>query len=422
MPSTLPHPAVGSVVARRWRLLQRLGEGGVGEVYSAEPVVGGERVAVKMLREEFRADSAVVTRFVEEGRTCLRLVHPNIARIVDVDRTEDGSAYIATEMLDAVPLGVYTQNGGRVPAVQAVLILQGILAGLAAAHAKGVVHGDLKPDNVFLVRSAAGTFTIKVLDFGMAKVMQAAGGMGKRTRAGTMLGAPAYMSPEQVKNAADVDARTDLFSAGVIFYEMLTGRVAFPAPTEYARLAAVLSTEPEPVEHVDPTLAPLAPIVARALRKNRDQRFPSALEMAHTIASVSLADAPLPDGRVPPGSVAAASPLSRLPQIRSALATSTPALPAPTSLLAQTTPAPAVSTPAPRRHKPGGTLESPAAPQTIADPPPIVAIASMEGTLPSKGMPVIATGRRGVSRLVVALLVAAALGVGFLLGWASARM
>src|SRR5579864_4502547 len=145
MSSTLPHPAVGSIVARRWRLLHRLGEGGVGEVYSAEPLAGGERVAVKMLRAEFRGDSVVVARFVEEGRACLRLIHPNIVRLLDVDTTEDRSAYIAMEMLDAVPLGVYTQNGGRVPATQAALILQGVLAGLAAAHAQGVVHGDLKP-------------------------------------------------------------------------------------------------------------------------------------------------------------------------------------------------------------------------------------------------------------------------------------
>jgi serine/threonine-protein kinase len=250
----------------------------------------------------------------------------------------------------------------------------------------------------------------------MAKVMHAAGGMGTRTRAGTLLGAPAYMSPEQVKGAADVDARTDLFSAGVILYEMLTGRVAFPAPTEYARLAAVLSTEPEPVERIDPTLAALAPIVARAMRKDRQQRFASALEMAHAIASVSLSDARPFDHSPEP------APLSQLPQIRSALATSAAAPTAPSSMLAQTAPAPQMSTPLPRRHKPGGTLESPAAPRTIADPPPLVAIAAIDGTLPSKGMPVIATGRKGVPRLVVALLVAAALGAGFLLGWACSRM
>ena len=112
---------------------------------------------------------------------------------------------------------------------------------------------------MFLTRDPSGTFVVKVLDFGIAKVMDVAGGMGSRTRTGMLLGTPAYMSPEQASSARDVDQRADLWSAGVLFYEMLTGRVAFPAPTEYARLAALLSVEPEPIERCDPSLAPLAP-------------------------------------------------------------------------------------------------------------------------------------------------------------------
>ncbi|HEY6461839.1 MAG TPA: serine/threonine-protein kinase, partial [Polyangiaceae bacterium] len=222
---------VGAILSRKWRLVQRLGEGGMGEVYAAEPVEGGARVAVKILRPEYLTEPSVLSRFLEEATTCLRLIHPNIVRMLECASAEDGSPYLVMELLEGVPLGAYTQNGGRVPMAQAVPILQGILAGLAAAHAQGIVHRDLKPDNVFLTRAGDGTFVVKVLDFGIAKVMDAAGGMGSRTRTGMLLGTPAYMSPEQIKNARDVDQRADLWSAGVMFYEMLTGRVAFPAPT-----------------------------------------------------------------------------------------------------------------------------------------------------------------------------------------------
>src|SRR5260370_15814260 len=126
------------------------------------------------------------------------------------------------ELLQGVPLGAYMQRGARVPVAQAIPILQGILAGLAAADAIGIVHRDLKPDNVFLTREAGGKFVVKLLDFGIAKVMDVAGGMGSRTRSGILLGTPGYMSPEQAKNARDADPRSDLCSTGVLFYEMAT--------------------------------------------------------------------------------------------------------------------------------------------------------------------------------------------------------
>ena len=133
------------------------------------------------------------------------------------------------ELLEGVPLSAYTRSGGRVPLAQAATILQGILAGLGAAHAQGIVHRDLKPENVFLAREPNGAFTAKILDFGIAKVMDAAGGMGNEDDApGVLLGTPAYMSPEQIKNAKDVDARADLWSAGVMLYEMLTGSRRVP--------------------------------------------------------------------------------------------------------------------------------------------------------------------------------------------------
>src|SRR5580698_1174131 len=317
-----PRSLAGTVLLRRWRVVRKLGEGGMGEVFAADvvdpsapPGSSPQRVALKVLRPEFVSDGHVRSRFIDEGRTSIRLVHPNIARVLECAQAEDGTPFLVMDLLEGVPLGAYTHNGGRVPVAQAVPILQGILAGLAAAHAQGVIHRDLKPDNVFLTRAPDGTFVVKVLDFGIAKVMDEAGGMGSRTRTGMLLGTPAYMSPEQVKDPRDVDQRADLWSAGVMFYEMLTGRVAFPAPTEYARLTAVLTSEPEPIDRVDPALAPLAPFLRRAMAKNRDERFGSALEMARALAAAAPGQAQRSDGSVGKITAATALPLSRLPEV-----------------------------------------------------------------------------------------------------------
>jgi serine/threonine-protein kinase len=419
-----PAPAralTGAVLSRRWRLLHKLGDGGMGEVYAAEPVDGGARVAIKLLRPEFLGEPQVLSRFLEEGHLCTRLVHPNIARMLECASAEDGSPYLVMELLEGVPLSAYTQNGGRIPVAQAVPILQGILAGLAAAHAQGVIHRDLKPDNVFLTRAQDGTFAVKVLDFGIAKVMDAAGGMGSRTRTGMLLGTPAYMSPEQIKNARDVDARADLWSAGVMFYEMLTGRVAFPAPTEFARLAAVLSTEPDPIERIDPSLAPLSPFVTRVLSKNRDDRFPTALEMARAlVAAAPHAASHLGDAR--------AHALSRLPEVASIFAPQVGAGVPSTARMdgggTGTTGLHPASPDTPADRAPGGTLASAKPGQPVSDPPPrvmVVAPANVSETLPSKDLPIIGRGPggrgAGVAPALVVVLVAGALLAGFLLGW-----
>ncbi|HEY1691384.1 MAG TPA: serine/threonine-protein kinase [Polyangiaceae bacterium] len=435
-PDSTTRSLVGAILSRKWRLVQRLGEGGMGEVYAAEPVEGGGRVAVKILRPEYLNEPTVLSRFLEEATTCMRLIHPNIVRMHECASAEDGTPYIVMELLEGVPLGAYTQNGGRVPVAQAVPILQGILAGLAAAHAQSIVHRDLKPDNVFLTRAAEGTFVVKVLDFGIAKVMDVAGGMGSRTRTGMLLGTPAYMSPEQIKSARDVDQRADLWSAGVMFYEMLTGRVAFPAPTEYARLAAVLASEPEPVERVEPNLAPLAPFLQRALRKNRDERFPTALEMARALALAAPHAAQRADGSVGKITAAEALPLSRLPEVPSVFAPSVLRTPAPSEALrppsGPPTPLMPHGTSQPPPRAPGGTLASPTPGQQVTDPAPVVMMVgphTLGETLPSKDLPIIARGgpigggaRIGVPPWAVVLLVFGALFAGFLLGWAAARM
>jgi serine/threonine-protein kinase len=351
------------VLSGRYRLKRKLGEGGMGEVYEAQPVYGGPHVALKVLRGEYFVDTQVRSRFIDEAQTCMRLVHPNIVRVLECAQTEDGLPYLVMELLEGVPLGAYMRGGARVPVPQAAPILHAILAGLGAAHANGVVHRDLKPDNVFLTRDPRGRFVVKVLDFGIAKVMDVAGGMGNRTHTGMLLGTPAYMSPEQARNARDVDQRADLWSAGVLFYEMLTGQVAFPAPTEFARLAALLTAEPQPIEQVDAALAPLAPFIRRALQKDREQRFSTATEMSLALeaalagTSGSRSDPPIRSEITATLSSAEGAPARPLQSAR------------PPAQLAAAIP----SGPLDSSSPPQGTLASPAV-QLIKDPVPQVAV------------------------------------------------
>jgi serine/threonine-protein kinase len=413
----------GAILSRKYALKRLVGTGGMGAVYESQNPEDGRPVAVKILGLDFVSDAEIKSRFLEEGRTCQRLIHPNIVRVFDVAEAEDGSPYIVMELLDGVPLSAYTRSGVRVPMNQAASILQGILAGLGAAHAQGIVHRDLKPENVFLARDPNGAFVAKILDFGIAKVMDAAGGMGNKTRTGVLLGTPAYMSPEQIKNAKDVDARADLWSAGVMLYEMLTGRVAFPAPTEYARLAAVLNTTPPPLEAVDPQLGRLSAFVQLAMQKDRVQRFQTALEMARALSAAAGASA----DTVPP-------PLSRLPDVPSVWAPTAGPSPVaasgPSAPNASVAAAPATlagAMPVDPSKGPGGTLASPAG-HRVTDPPPQVqvVVGATAGTMPSEHLPMLtapgAGGRRGVAPIIVVLLVIGALVAGFLLGFATARM
>jgi eukaryotic-like serine/threonine-protein kinase len=291
-------PLVGAVVAQRFRLARLLGAGGMGRVYAAEPLAGGPRVAMKLLFGEFLSDKTVVDRFLEEGRTCMRLVHPNIVRVLDAGTAEDGTPFIAMELLEGETLGARLSPPGsgttlRLHVDEATAITQAILAALGAAHSLNVVHRDLKPDNVFLPANAPPN-AAKILDFGVAKVVDAAGGAGTRTRTGMLLGTPGYMSPEQIKNSKAVDPRTDLFSAAVLFYEMLTGTSPFPASNEFAKLMVILNEEPRPVDAVNPLLTPLVPFFKRALAKEREARFQSAAEMSQALATPSQSNRPAP--------------------------------------------------------------------------------------------------------------------------------
>jgi hypothetical protein len=209
-----------------------------------------------------------------------------------------------------------------------------------------------------------------------------------------------------------------------MLHEMLTGHVAFPAPTEYARLSAVLTVEPEPVDRFDPGLKPLAPIVTRALKKNRNERFASALEMARALTMATSSELARSDSAGEVASPAGAQPLSRLPDVPSLFTPSAAASSQGASPRAQTAPAPHDQGPVGRRQKPGGTLASATDPPAVAESKPPVAVTAIGETLPSKKLPTLieraVSTARGVAPALVVALVAISLAVGFCLGWAVA--
>ncbi len=424
----------GAVLGGRYKVGRCLGSGGMGSVHAATDMETGQQVAIKLVHAEYLGDPGVIERFLDEARTGQKFSHPNIVRVFGTGRLDDNRPFMVMELLEGVPLSAYTKNGGRVPVPQAASILQAVLSGLAVAHAEGIVHRDLKPENVFLSRDPNGQFVVKILDFGIAKVMEVAGGMGKRTRTGMLLGTPAYMSPEQIKNSKDVDPRSDLFSLGVLFYEMLTGRPAFPAVNEFAKLTAVLSVEPEPLDRIDPNLAFLMPFVARAIHKDRQQRFQSAMEMLHALGTTLGQDVHRQGARAH-----ALSHLPEVPQMPTARVAASPfvgATPDP-----RRSPVPVVSvvpvggTPVPgalpfdprdpslseaRRRlletpiSSSDTLKSARGVQVANEPPPQVLMAPPPPLQPSSQR----GEARGVAPWVVACLVAAALIAGFVLGLA----
>jgi serine/threonine-protein kinase len=261
----------------------------MGAVYEAEGPPGVGKRAIKLLHQEFVKEEIILARFFAESQAQRIIVHPNVVHVFEAATAENGTPYLVMELLQGISVSSYVDQGQILPTPQAVHIAHGVLQALSAAHARGIVHRDIKPDNVFLVQEPNGSFYAKVLDFGIAKVMDAAGGMGQKTRTGVLLGTPGYMSPEQIKNSKGVDGRADLWSVGVIFYELLTGSSPFPADNEFARLTSVLVEELKPVEQVMPHLASWGAFFQRALAKDPAYRFQTADEMASALLATARA-------------------------------------------------------------------------------------------------------------------------------------
>jgi eukaryotic-like serine/threonine-protein kinase len=280
-----PQELVGVVLDQRWRLARLIGEGGLGVVYEGQGPAGEQR-AIKILRREFCDEREIVDRFLSEVQASARIDHRGIARVYEAVCAVDGTPYLVMELITGQTLA-HRMNRGRISVEQAAGIVYSILQSLGPAHAAGVIHRDLKPGNIFVLGDPLSGTEIRIVDFGIALVMDAAGGMQRKTRTGMLLGTPGYMSPEQIRSTKHADHRADLWSIGIIFYELLTGRPAFEADNEFERITKVLSSPPTPIETVAPQYAHWAPFFARALAPSVEQRFQSAVEMAEAVVSVA---------------------------------------------------------------------------------------------------------------------------------------
>jgi eukaryotic-like serine/threonine-protein kinase len=293
-------PSVGKVVGERYRLLGRIGEGGMGAVYRAEHTLMKKTVAIKLLHGELGQVDEAVRRFEREAQSSSRLNHPNIVAVTDFGRAATGEFFLVMEYVPGHSLADAIQLARRLPVARALLIVRQMLQALAHAHAQGVVHRDLKPANVMLTRgqpgsTAASEDVVKILDFGIAKMSQdLAEGERPLTQAAMVFGTPSYMSPEQA-TAQEVDARADLYACGVMLYELLTGRKPFVAQDIAKILAMQVTAKVPSFAEVAPDLrlpAALEAAVLKALEKDRSKRFQTAGEFLAALESLELAVVP----------------------------------------------------------------------------------------------------------------------------------
>ena len=286
---------IGRVLGK-YRILGQIGDGGMGVVYRAEHVMLGSPAAVKVLLPQFTKDPIVVDRFFTEAKAASAIRHVGITEVFDFGRLSGNQAYIAMELLRGEDLTSFLARHGTLAPTVAALITMQVLAALNAAHVIGVVHRDLKPDNIYLTRDlgAPGGIRVKILDFGIAKLVGDQLGNKTKTKGGSILGTPVYMAPEQCRGAGDIDARTDIYAVGCILFELLTGRPPFLAEGGGEVMAMHIYEPPPRLSSLAPQLpVELDALLAKMLAKVADDRVPSA---AYALAALERVPLPPLDG------------------------------------------------------------------------------------------------------------------------------
>ncbi|MEZ4382814.1 MAG: serine/threonine-protein kinase [Nannocystaceae bacterium] len=284
---------VGTVLADRYQIIERIAEGGMGTVYVAEHITIGRKLAVKVLSPDLGNSPDIAQRFLQEARAASMIQHEHIVDIIDFGYTEQGQAFLAMELLEGEDLATTLEREGRLPWPRLRRMVLQICRALNAAHEKGVIHRDMKPDNCFRIKRGGNADFIKLLDFGIAKVMtEASTFRGKQpvaqaTAAGTLLGTPEYMAPELARDGVP-DARVDIYSLGVMMYELLTGSVPFRGETFMMTVAMHLTQEPVPPRQRAPS-ADIPPaieaVILQALAKDPNDRFLDIREMTEALVA-----------------------------------------------------------------------------------------------------------------------------------------
>jgi len=297
-PSSEPAPSplqAGQLIAERYLVGEPLGGGGMGVVWAGTHVLLGTPVAIKVIHSELKSDREVVQRFINEARAAAALKGEHIARVFDVGSLESGEPYLVMEQLEGVGLDQYIAKHGPLTRTAAVDIVLQVCEGLAEAHAAGLVHRDIKPANLFLARRSDDQLSVKILDFGIAKRIDTVS--PALTDPGKSVGSPWYMSPEQMLTPSSVDAHADVWSLGVLLFELFTARLPFEGESVPQVCANVLAATPPPPSHYRADgCAELDAIVLCCLEKEPARRFGSVKELAQAL---------LPLASTPPHSVAA---------------------------------------------------------------------------------------------------------------------
>jgi serine/threonine-protein kinase len=273
----------GDIIEGKYRIVRLLGEGGMGAVYAGENIRIRHKVAIKVLHAGIATNKDVVARFEREAQAAGHIGSEHIVEVLDLGDLGDGERFMVMEFLEGESLAQRLEKSRRIAPQDLFRIALQLFTGLRDAHAAGIIHRDLKPDNVFLLRQRGGVRDfVKIVDFGISKFQVDA--HSSATRTGSVLGTPAYMSPEQARGSRGIDHRTDLYAAGVILYECLTGSLPFDGETANEVLFKVVLEEPKPIEELAPDLDPtMVAIVKKAMARDPEQRYQSATEVQQAL-------------------------------------------------------------------------------------------------------------------------------------------
>ena len=277
----------GMVIRDKYQILQQIGSGGMATVYQVRHLAFNEILAIKLINSQLADGDQFNKRLRAEAVIARKLRHPNAVHVEDLDRTEDGRPFIVMEYVEGQNLRTVIRREGPLPTLRAFRIAAQVVSALAAAHKLGIIHRDIKPDNIHLIRLPDGSDFVKVLDFGIAKFTQGLPSSAL-TGSGLVVGTPQYVSPEQAmgKQAGELDGRSDLYTLGIVLYEMVTGRVPFDSDTPVGLLVHHLHTTPVPPDQLRPDLripASVSELLMKALQKNPEHRFRNADEMLNAI-------------------------------------------------------------------------------------------------------------------------------------------